>query len=145
MLAAPIPGGTMIGRKIPAKQILAIGCPVCGAAPKQPCELSTGAQRSALHRERILVAEDKPRRRSSMGTSPKTNATRRVQPSDSDNEELGLWVDTRLLTRHLKQPSQSIPNQPISSDRLLHFADLALGSIKPDKFKAEKVSKKRKK
>jgi hypothetical protein len=80
-----------------------------------------------------------------MGTSPKTNATRRVQASDSDNEELGLWVDTRLLTRHLKQPSQSIPNQPISSDRLLHFADLALGSIKPDKFKAEKVSKKRKK
>jgi hypothetical protein len=30
-----------------------------------------------------------------------------------------------------------------SADRLLHFADLALGSAKPDRFRSEKVSKQR--
>jgi len=52
----------MIGREIPAEQILAIACPICGAQPKEPCELSTRALRHNPHRERVLVAKDKPRR-----------------------------------------------------------------------------------
>lgn len=75
-----------------------------------------------------------------------TKAKKAVAASPPD-EELGLWVDGAILNRHLKQPTQSLFGQqlPHSTERMLHFADLALGSIKPDKFKSEKVSKQRKK
>jgi hypothetical protein len=61
-------------------------------------------------------------------------------------EELGLWVDSALISRLHRQPSKS-PAQMIlpDSERMLHFADLAFGTIKPDKFKAKKVSKSRSK
>jgi len=77
-----------------------------------------------------------------MGAKPKRAIKGAPAPGD---EKLGLWVDTHLLSRHLKQPSQSFFDQvlPASADRLLHFADLALGSVKPDKFKSERVSKQR--
>jgi len=77
-----------------------------------------------------------------MGATPKT--AKKPVPQPNGDEELGLWVDNRLLSKHLKQPSQSMfqPAWP-SADRLLHFADLALGSVKPDKFRSEKVSKQR--
>ena len=78
-----------------------------------------------------------------MGAKPKRAKKAASKPQD---KELGLWVDAHLLGRHLKQPTQSMfgHSLPGSADRLLHFADLALGSIKPDKFKSEKVSKQRK-
>ena len=59
-----------------------------------------------------------------------------------------MWVDASLIHKQFKQPSHTLFIQPMpaSADRrLLHLADLALGLIGPDKFKAEKVSKKRKK
>lgn len=75
-----------------------------------------------------------------MGATPKT--AKKPVPRPNADEDLGLWVDSRLLDRHLKQPSVFQPVWP-SADRLLHFADLALGSIKPDKFRSQKVSKQR--
>ena len=73
-----------------------------------------------------------------MGASSK----KALSPKDRE-ERLGLWLDTDLIDKHLKQHTVFSQHMPVSTDRLLHFADLALGSIKPDKFKAEKVSKKR--
>jgi hypothetical protein len=75
-------------------------------------------------------------------SSPKTGKKHPPGPKD---EELGLWVDSSVIAKQLKQPTQSlfVRAQHPSAERLLHFADLALGSIKPDKFKAQKVSKKR--
>lgn len=74
-----------------------------------------------------------------MGATPKT--AKKALPQRTEDEGAGLWVDNRLLSRHLKQPSQSM-FQP-SAERLLHFADLALGSVKPDRFRSEKLSKQR--
>ena len=74
-----------------------------------------------------------------MGATPKT--AKKPVPQRNGDEDLGLWVDSRLLSKHLKQPSQSMFRP--SADRLLHFADLALGSVKPDMFRSEKVSKQR--
>ena len=77
-----------------------------------------------------------------MGAMPKT--AKKPLPQPNGDQDLGLWVDSRLLTKHLKQPTQSMfqPAFP-STARLLHFADLALGSVKPDRFKSRKVSKQR--
>ena len=77
-----------------------------------------------------------------MGATPKN--PKRPSPKPNRDEELGLWVDSRLLSKHFSQPSQSM-FQPVwpSADRLLHFADLALGSIKPNRFRAVEVSKQR--
>jgi hypothetical protein len=73
-------------------------------------------------------------------SSPKTG---KKHPPPND-EELGVWVDSNVIAKQFKQPTQSLfVTQHPSAERLLHFADLALGSIKPDKFKAQKVSKKR--
>src|SRR5712671_5878377 len=75
--------------------------------------------------------------RSRIHVSRKT-AKKAVQPKE---DELGLWIDTPLLVRVLKQPSQSLFERqgPVSAERLLHFADLALGTKKPHKFKSERV------
>jgi hypothetical protein len=50
----------IIGREI---QPLAVACPTCGAQPKRKWELSAGGLRNNPHRERVLAARDKPRRR----------------------------------------------------------------------------------
>jgi hypothetical protein len=41
------------------KQILAVACPTCGAAPGKNCMLTTGQPRTKPHRERRLIASDK--------------------------------------------------------------------------------------
>jgi hypothetical protein len=78
-----------------------------------------------------------------MGSSVPKAAKKRIPEATDDGR--GLWVDSRVLARHLKQPSHSMLEQPLrpSTERMLHFADLVLGAVKPDKFKPEKVSKKR--
>jgi hypothetical protein len=80
--------------------------------------------------------------RYSMGAAPKNG--KRPAPKPGVDEELGLWVDSRLLNKQFSQPSQSMfqPAWP-PADRLLHFADLALGSIMRDRFRAVQVSKQR--
>ena len=45
-------------RELSPKQILAIRCPTCGAAPGEKCELSTGQPRTEPHRDRRLLAKD---------------------------------------------------------------------------------------
>jgi|KBSMisStaDraftv2_1062788.scaffolds.fasta_scaffold32835_4 hypothetical protein len=48
----------MKAKKPTAKQILAIRCPTCGAAPGKKCELGTGQPRTTPHRDRRLIAQD---------------------------------------------------------------------------------------
>jgi len=40
------------------KQILAVGCPTCGAYPNKHCELATGQRRTQPHRARLWTASD---------------------------------------------------------------------------------------
>jgi hypothetical protein len=47
-------------KKRSTKQMLALRCPTCGAAPKERCKLINGQPRTALHRDRRLMAADKP-------------------------------------------------------------------------------------
>jgi hypothetical protein len=45
-------------KELSPKQILAVRCPTCGAAPGEKCELSTGQTRNSPHRDRRLIAKD---------------------------------------------------------------------------------------
>jgi hypothetical protein len=45
-------------KELSPKQILALPCPTCGAAPGEKCELSTGQPRTEPHRDRRLIAAD---------------------------------------------------------------------------------------
>lgn len=55
------------------KQILAVRCPTCGAAPGQRCELSTGQPRTEPHSDRRWIAADKinlPMKKATLPVSP---------------------------------------------------------------------------
>jgi hypothetical protein len=45
-------------KELNPKQVLAVECPTCGAAPGEKCELSTGQPRTNAHRDRRLIAKD---------------------------------------------------------------------------------------
>jgi hypothetical protein len=79
-----------------------------------------------------------------MGATPKAAKSRIL--SRPDDAELGIWVDSVLIAKLHSQPSSNLfrPTAPNGSAHLLHFADLALGVVKADKFKSKKVSKTRK-
>jgi hypothetical protein len=49
-----------VTKELSPKQMLAVRCPTCGAAPGEKCELGTGQSRTNPHRDRRLVAKDKP-------------------------------------------------------------------------------------
>ena len=49
---------TVKAKKPKLKQLQAIRCPTCGAAPGLKCELSTGQPRNQPHRDRRLIAAD---------------------------------------------------------------------------------------
>jgi hypothetical protein len=88
---------------------------------------------------RMLLLLPTPEIRFSMGTKPK--AARYVSQA-IDDEKFGLWLDTALISRLHRQPSNSPqPKLLPDAERMLHFADLAFGTVKRDKFKSEKVSK----
>jgi hypothetical protein len=72
---------------------------------------------------------------SQMSASPKTAKNGKQQK----DEDLGLWVDSALISRLHSQPSKS------PTHMVLHYADLAFGTVKPDKFQSQKVSKTRNK
>jgi hypothetical protein len=46
------------GVKTSEQASLKVMCPVCGAAPGIPCELSSGGPRNAPHRDRVWMARD---------------------------------------------------------------------------------------
>jgi hypothetical protein len=80
-----------------------------------------------------------PKEQSPMSTSPKSAKAKQLK-----DEDLGLWVNSTLISRLHSQPSKSPTHlgHP-DSERMLHYADLAFGTVKPDKFQSEKVSKTR--
>jgi hypothetical protein len=45
-------------KELSPKQILAVRCPTCGAAPGEKCELSTGQPRNTPHLDRELITND---------------------------------------------------------------------------------------
>ena len=45
-------------KELTPKQILSVGCPTCGAAAEEACELHTGALRTEPHRDRKLSAAE---------------------------------------------------------------------------------------
>jgi CRP-like cAMP-binding protein len=48
----------VVTKELSPKQVLAVRCPTCGAAPGEKCELSTGQPRTRPHRDRRLSARD---------------------------------------------------------------------------------------
>jgi hypothetical protein len=48
----------LMKKELNPKQVLAVRCPTCGAAPGEKCELSTGQPRMNPHRDRRLIAAD---------------------------------------------------------------------------------------
>jgi hypothetical protein len=77
-----------------------------------------------------------------MGAKPK--ASQKATPEPNDGES-GLWMDSALIARLHQQPTTTFHAAiaPTGTAHILRFADLALGTVKPEKFKAEKVSKTR--
>jgi hypothetical protein len=51
-------GSFLMRKELSLKQILAVRCPTCGAAPREKCELTSGQPRTEPHRDRRLIAED---------------------------------------------------------------------------------------
>jgi len=47
-----------VTKELSPKQVLAVRCPTCGAAPGEKCELSTGQPRTSPHRDRVWIAKD---------------------------------------------------------------------------------------
>ena len=47
-----------MAKRLTQRQLLAIRCPTCGAAPREGCELSTGFPRFEQHEYRRLTAWD---------------------------------------------------------------------------------------
>jgi hypothetical protein len=45
-------------KELSPKQILAVRCPTCGAAPKAKCKLGSGQPRTKPHRDRRSIAKD---------------------------------------------------------------------------------------
>jgi hypothetical protein len=48
-----------VAMKTEQKQALVVGCPTCGAKPREKCQLSTGQPRAEPHRDRRLAVSEK--------------------------------------------------------------------------------------
>jgi hypothetical protein len=59
-------------------------------------------------------------------------------------KEQGLWVDANLMSRlhGAKRSTLDASKNAGESERLLHYADVCLGVIKPVKFVSAKPTKK---
>jgi len=47
-------------KELSPKQPLEVQCPTCGAKPEEKCELASGQPRTDPHRDRRLIAKDRP-------------------------------------------------------------------------------------
>jgi hypothetical protein len=67
----------------------------------------------------------------------------RSAPQDDHGE--GLWVDTALIARLHGQKSSPLRTPAVNGDsqRLLHYADVLLGTDKKEKFVSAKPTKER--
>ena len=66
----------------------------------------------------------------------RTDKRKSVAP---DQDGKGLWIDANVMARiHRTGSSLSAPHLTSEDERLLHYADICLGTAKPDQFKSEK-------
>ena len=74
---------------------------------------------------------------------PKAQPDKR-KSEDQDQEFRGLWIDANVMARiHGSGSKLSAPQITSEEERLLHYADISLGTGKRDRFKSEKPSKSR--
>ena len=74
------------------------------------------------------------------GKAPPTNGT----PTPIDEQEVGLWIDTALISRlHGVKSSPLRTEMSGEAQRLLHYADVLLGTDKKEKFVSAKPQKER--
>ena len=80
-----------------------------------------------------------------MGAVPKPRIKFALKPMVI--EESGLWVNTVLIAKiHGQRPTSSLlhPSSAANApNRFVQLADLAIGTVKADKFQSKKVSKTR--
>lgn len=71
--------------------------------------------------------------------------TRKSKSDRKDTESDGLWIDANVMARiHGAGSRLSAPQITSEEERLLHYADVSLGTVKPDQFKSTKPAKSRK-
>jgi hypothetical protein len=75
---------------------------------------------------------------------PKTRTGKRTPDSQPDEEGRGMWIDANVMSRiHGSGSKLSAPQITSEEKRLLHYADISLGTAKHDEFKSEKPTKTR--
>lgn len=70
-----------------------------------------------------------------------------VKPELRDERATGLWVDSALILRLHGRKSSTLaiaPTHTTEASRLLHYADVILGTDKKEKFVSAKPTKERK-
>ena len=76
---------------------------------------------------------------------PKTRTDKRMSVTLTEQSQ-GLWIDAEVMARiHGTGSKLSAPHITSDQERLLHYADICLGTAKPDEFKSEKPVHSRKK
>ena len=75
----------------------------------------------------------------------KTGRKKTVQIPD-DEQSTGLWIDAALISRlhGRKSPLAAAESHNAESTRLLHYADVILGTEQKEKFISSKPTKDRK-
>lgn len=69
---------------------------------------------------------------------------KKIAKPEEDGKAEGLWVDTTLLSRlHGRISGCDNPALDTESQRLLHYADVVLGTEKKEKFVSTKPTKDR--
>jgi hypothetical protein len=89
------------------------------------------------------VTEHHLRRTQTMSAKP--GKKKKQKQAEEAEESVGLWVDATLIARlHGRHsPTLATPTPSAESERLLHYADVVLGTEKKDKFVASRPQKNR--
>jgi hypothetical protein len=79
--------------------------------------------------------------------SAKAGKKKIAKRPDEAEESVGLWVDATLIARLHGRHSPTMTKIPIDSEseRLLHYADVALGTDKKERFVSSRPTKNRSK
>jgi len=81
--------------------------------------------------------------------SAKPGVKKIVQPEPPEDEQArGLWIDTALISRlhgRKSSPPTIAETHSAETTRLLHYADVVLGTGKKEKFVSTKPTKDRRK